>query len=65
MGDEKTVRRRNGFRLLLANFFMSAPPTIVDYEFLFVNSLTPKSIPAGTKLVLFGRYVHNIYVGIV
>ncbi len=30
-----------------------------------VNSLTPKSVPAGTKLVLFGRYVHNIYVGIV
>ncbi len=30
-----------------------------------VNSLTPKSIPAGTKLVLFGRYVLNIYVGIV
>ena len=30
-----------------------------------LNSLTPKSIPAGTKLVLFGRYVLNIYVGIV
>ena len=30
-----------------------------------VNSLTPKSVPAGTKLVLFGRYVLNIYVGIV
>ena len=30
-----------------------------------INSLTPKSIPAGTKLVLFGRYVLNIYVGIV
>jgi hypothetical protein len=29
-----------------------------------INSLTPKSIPAGTKLVLFGRYVLNIYVGI-
>ncbi len=29
------------------------------------NSLTPKSIPAGMKLVLFGRYVLNIYVGIV
>ena len=29
------------------------------------NSLTPKSVPAGTKLVLFGRYVLNIYVGIV
>ncbi len=30
-----------------------------------INSLTPKSVPAGTKLVLFGRYVLNIYVGIV
>ncbi len=30
-----------------------------------LNSLTAKSIPAGTKLVLFGRYVLNIYVGIV
>ena len=29
----------------------------------FLNSLTPKSVPAGTKLVLFGRYVLNIYVG--
>ncbi len=32
---------------------------------LFVNSLTAKSVPAGTKLVLFCRYVLNIYVGIV
>ncbi len=30
-----------------------------------LNSLTAKSVPAGTKLVLFGRYVINIYVGIV
>jgi hypothetical protein len=30
-----------------------------------VNSLTAKSVLAGTKLVLFGRYVLNIYVGIV
>ncbi len=29
------------------------------------NSLTAKSVPAGTKLVLFGRYVLNIYIGIV
>jgi hypothetical protein len=29
------------------------------------NSLTPKSVPAGTKLVLFGRYILNFYVGIV
>lgn len=35
------------------------------FNTLSVNSLTPKSIPAGTKLVLFGRYVLNIYVGIV
>ncbi len=32
---------------------------------LHLNSLTPKSVPARTKLVLFGRYVLNIYVGIV
>ena len=36
-----------------------------DELFLLLNSLTPKSVPAGTKLVLFGRYVLNIYVGIV
>jgi hypothetical protein len=29
------------------------------------NSLTAKSVPAETKLVLFGRFVLNIYVGIV
>ncbi len=32
---------------------------------LALNSLTAKSVPAGTKHVLFGRYVLNIYVGIV
>ncbi len=32
---------------------------------IFFNSLPAKSVPAGTKLVLFGRYVPNIYVGIV
>ncbi len=37
----------------------------ITYLLFVVNSLTPKSIPAGTKLVLFGRYVLNIYVGIV
>jgi hypothetical protein len=30
-----------------------------------INSLTAKSVPAGTKLILFGRYGLNIYVGIV
>jgi hypothetical protein len=30
-----------------------------------LNSLTPKSVPAGTKLVLFGSYILNIYVGTV
>ncbi len=30
-----------------------------------LNSLTAKSVPAGTKLVLFGMYTLNIYVGIV
>jgi hypothetical protein len=45
--------------------------TITETTFLILkkispfNSLTPKSIPAGTKLVLFGRYVLNIYVGLV
>jgi hypothetical protein len=32
---------------------------------MVLNSLTAKFVPAGTKLVLFGRYVLNIYVGIV
>ncbi len=31
----------------------------------FVNSLPAKSVLAGTKLVLFGRYVLKFYVGIV
>jgi hypothetical protein len=35
------------------------------HQVRFLNSLTPKSVPAGTKLVLFDRYVLNIYVGIV
>ncbi len=35
-----------------------------QFQFL-INSLTPKSVPAGTKLVLFGRFILNIYVGIV
>jgi hypothetical protein len=30
-----------------------------------LNSFTAKSVPAGTKLILFGRYILNIYVGIV
>ncbi len=30
-----------------------------------VNSLTAKSVQAGTKHVLFGMYVLNIYIGIV
>ncbi len=30
-----------------------------------LNSLTAKSVWAGEKLVLFGRYVLNLYVGIV
>jgi hypothetical protein len=30
-----------------------------------INSLTAKSVLAGTKLILFGRYVLNICVGIV
>jgi hypothetical protein len=32
---------------------------------LVVNSLPAKSVLAGTKLLLFGRYVLNFYVGIV
>ena len=32
---------------------------------IIVNSLTPKSVLAGAKKILFGRYVLNIYVGIV
>jgi hypothetical protein len=43
------------------------PKTIITapWRALCVNSLTPKSVPAGTRLILFGRYVLNIYVGIV
>ncbi len=40
-------------------------PTPKGLHALNLNSLTPKSVPAGTKLVLFGSYVLNIYVGIV
>ncbi len=36
----------------------SFSPTRTD---LAVNSLTPKSVPAGAKKILFGRYVLNIY----
>jgi hypothetical protein len=32
---------------------------------LGINSLPAKSVLAGTKLVLFGRYVLKFYVGIV
>ncbi len=32
---------------------------------LVLNSLPAKSVLAGTKLVLFGRYVLKFYVGIV
>ncbi len=35
------------------------------FHVCILNSLTAKSVPAGTKLVLFGRYVLNIYIGIV
>jgi hypothetical protein len=34
---------------------------IMEYH---VNSLTAKSVLAGEKLVLFGKYVLNIYIGI-
>jgi hypothetical protein len=37
----------------------------LDFVSWPLNSLTAKSVPAGTKLVLFGRYVLIIYVGIV
>ncbi len=35
------------------------------YLLTLLNSLTAKSVPAGTKLLLFGRYVLNVYIGIV
>ena len=47
------------------NFSIGANEEFFLICFFNVNSLTPKSVPAGTKLVLFGRYVLNIYVGIV
>ncbi len=39
--------------------------TSSDQKGNLLNSLTPKSVPAGAKKILFGRYVLNIYVGIV
>ncbi len=46
-------------------FLSDATWAIRSSHHTVLNSLTPKSVPAGTKLVLFGRYVLNIYVGIV
>jgi hypothetical protein len=45
-----------------ANHTMSHIQIIKEVENIecYINSLTPKSILAGTKLVLFGRYVLNI-----
>jgi hypothetical protein len=71
--------RKNKFRLQIKNMFINNrgfPDQSDKFDILLhnidggpvlqkLNSLTPKSIPAGTKLVLFGRYVLNIYVGIV
>jgi hypothetical protein len=48
------------YECLLPNIFK---PT--QWRYVKVYSLTAKSVPAGAKLVLFGRYVLNIYVGIV
>jgi hypothetical protein len=41
------------------------PGKRVPLDYKWINSLTVKFVPAGTKLILFGRYVLNIYVGIV
>ncbi len=30
-----------------------------------VNSLTGRNVSAGRKVVLFGRYIHDLYMGIV
>ncbi len=38
---------------------------MIPHNVALVNSLTPKSVPAGAKKILFGKYVLNIYVGIV
>ncbi len=58
-----SIDTRQGSKLF--KFF---PPNLTLVAWIcacIINSLTPKSVPAGTKLVLFGRYVLNIYVGIV
>ncbi len=47
------------------DFFVTQPKSADKKISILINSLTAKSVPAGTKLVLFGRYVLNIYVGIV
>jgi hypothetical protein len=50
---------------LLTAFPINAAEQEKYYISNVLNSLTPKSVPAGTKLALFRRYVLNIYVGIV
>ena len=49
----------------MTNDLEAADSLLHDEDYRMLNSLTPKSVPAGTKLVLFGRYVLIIYVGIV
>ncbi len=54
--------------LCVASIDLITPPPIKDtlakqHLFSLINSLTAKSVPAGKKLVLFGRYVLNINEG--
>jgi hypothetical protein len=49
---------------LLTAFPINAAEQEKYYITNVLNSLTPKSVPAGAKKILFGRYVLNIYIGI-
>ena len=58
--------------MLFSGFEFNANLDAIQHTGVFVlfsgfdfNSLTHIRVPAGTKLVLFGRYVLNFYFGIV
>ncbi len=38
---------------------------LTRFPIFILNSLTAKPVPAGTKLILFGRCLLDLYVGIV
>ncbi len=54
-----------GLLLVSTSRYSGKVRSMSNLSALIFNSLTAKSVPAGTKLILFGRYVLNFYVGIV